>query len=425
MYMQIRFTLLFVMICGIVQAQNTTSPYSIYGIGEYEGSAYNRTTGMGSTGIAYRNENAIIQNNPASLTALIPQYFHVEVGGRGQFSSYTNAVYNNLNGQGGSQVSNDFMVTRFVVGTKVTKWWGAAIGLMPYTQMNYSFITTENQAGDQDEINYTGTGGVHKAFWANGFSLGKHFSVGATTSFLFGALNEDEVLTDGNTGATLETTRNLYLRNANFDFGAQYYTQFGKNKQWAITLGATYAPSQRLDAQDSLAVLDNGASATPNSLLDQTLYILPSGFGGGISISKDSRMKKLTFVADYQQQNWNSLGNFGTGYTLNNSQRYSAGIEISKRKNIFNTPVEHIYYQFGGYYDRTYLTLNGDPLKEAAGSVGIGVNPLRYPKWGYNVVLEVGSQYTSEQGAIRQDFARLTITIHYWDVWLTKGRRVD
>jgi hypothetical protein len=432
MYMQIRFTLLFLMICGIVQAQNTSSPYSIYGLGDFQTSAYNRTTGMASTGIAYRNENSIIQNNPAAYTALIPQFFHVEAGGRGQFSSYTNASYSNINNQGAAQISNDFMVTRFAFATKVTRWWGASIGLMPYTQMNYSFTALEAQNGGAlDEVSYTGTGGLHKAYWGNGFSLGKHLSVGVNTSFIFGALNEDEVLTDAASNSDIETTRNLYLRNANFDFGAQYYTQFGRNKAWALGLGATYTYKQRLDAQDSLSVIDNGTAVAVGGnnntygLLDQNLYYLPSGFGGGLSLSKDSRMKKITFLADYQQQNWNSLGEYGVGYTLNNSQKYSAGLEVSKRANIFNTPVEHIYYQFGAYYDKTYVSLNGDPVREVGGSVGFGVNPLKYPRWGYNLALEAGSRFSSEQNAIREDFVRLTITIHYWDIWLTKGRRVQ
>jgi hypothetical protein len=425
--MQIRFTLVFLMICGIVQAQNTSSPYSIYGIGDFQTSAYNRTTGMASTGIAYRNENSIIQNNPAAYTALIPQYFHVEAGGRAQFSSYTNAVYTNINGQGAAQLSNDFMVTRIAFATKVTKWWGASMGLMPYTQLNYGFTSLVAQpvgGGLLDEITYSGTGGLHKAYWGNGFQLGNHISVGATTSFIFGALNEDEVLTDASSGSTVETTRNLYMRNANFDFGAQYYTAFGKSKEWGMVLGATYSPTQRLDAQDSLSFLDNGTQPKPNVLLDQTLYNLPTQFGGGISVYRDRRMKKITFLADYQQQNWSALKQYGIGYTLNNSQRFSAGLEVSRRSNIFNTPVEHLFYQFGAYYDKTYLTLNGDPVKEIGGSVGIGVNPLRYPKWGYNLALEAGSRFSALQGSIREDYVRLTITIHYWDVWMTKGRRV-
>ena len=421
---QIRFTLLFVMICGIVQAQNTTSPYSIYGLGDFETNGYNRTTGLGGAGTAYRTDNAIIQNNPAALTGLVPQFFHVEAGGRGQFSSYANAAYTNYNGQGAAQVSNDFMVTRFAFATKVTRWWGSSIGLMPYTQMNYNFTALLPTNGELDPVTYTGTGGIHKVYWGNGFSLGKHFSVGATTSFLFGALNQDEVQVDAASGSSIETTRNLYLNNINFDFGAQYYTQFGKNKRWGLVLGATYTPAQKLWGQDSLSVIDNGVIAGADELLDQNSFGLPQMFGGGISLSKDSRMRKITFIADYQQQNWNNLNDFGQGYTLNNSQRYSAGVEIAKRANIFNTPVEHLYYQFGGYYYKTYLNLAGDPVQEAALTVGIGVNPLRYPKWGYNVSLEAGSRFTTEVGAIREDFVRLNITIHYWDIWMTKGRRL-
>ena len=227
MNMQIRFTLFCLLVCAAAQAQNTSSPYSIYGIGDIQTSAYNRTVGMGSTGIAYRSDNSIIQNNPASYTALTQQYFHVEMGARGQFSTYTNASY--TNNVGASDISNDFTVTRFAVATKVNKLWGFSAGIMPYSQMNYSF-TAEKPLGPQGEFaatSYDGTGGIHKAYWGNGFQLGKHLSLGFTSSFLFGALQQEQTLVAPTANADLLTTRNLYLRNVNFDFGAQYYTHFG------------------------------------------------------------------------------------------------------------------------------------------------------------------------------------------------------
>lgn len=417
--------LFFVASYGVVQAQNTTLPYSIYGIGTYQTSAFNRTTGMGSTGIAYRSENNIIQNNPASYTALIPQMFHIEIGGRAEFASYNNASFSNTGYT--DQVSNDFSVTRIAFATKVTKWWGASMGLMPYTKMVYDFTSIQplGPQGEDASVTYEGSGGVHKAYWGNGFSLGKHFSVGATASFLFGALNQSQTTIAPTANANLVTTRNLYLRNMNFDFGAQYYTHFGPEKKWGLTLGATYTPKQALYAEDSLSVSNNGAVLpNGNALLDRNYFNLPSGYGGGISVSKESVMKRVTFLADFSRQLWSPLGYSGTGYSLGNADRYSAGIEISKKTNIFNTPVEHVYYQLGGYYTKSYLSVDGYPVLEWGASMGIGINPLRYPQWGYHLALEYGATANYEAGAIKENFVRLTVTIHYWDRWFTRGRRV-
>jgi hypothetical protein len=417
--------LFFVANFGVAQAQNTTSPYSIYGIGIIQTSAYNRTTGMGSTGIAYRSENNIVQNNPAAYTALIPQMFHIEAGGRSDFSSYNNASFSNTGYT--NQVSNDFSVTRIAFATKVNKWWGSSMGLLPYSSMNYDFTGLQplGPQGEEASVTYQGSGGIHKAYWGNGFSLGKHFSVGATASFLFGALHQSETEIAPTANANLVATRNLYLRNMNFDFGAQYYTHFGRSKQWGLTLGATYAPKQALYAEDSLSVTQNGAVLpNGNALLDRNYFNLPSGYGGGFSISKESTMKRVTFLADYARQLWQPLNYSGTGYYLGNSDRYSAGFEVSRKSNIFNTPVEHVYYQLGGFYNKSYINVDGYPLLEWGASIGLGINPLRYPQWGYHLALEYGATSNYEQGAVKENFVRLTVTIHYWDRWFTRGRKV-
>src|SRR6266702_8957236 len=71
-----------------VYSQNNNSPYSIVGIGDIEDSYYNRTSGLSSTGLAYRNDRYMINNNPASYTALTRQFFNVELSGNAQFISY-------------------------------------------------------------------------------------------------------------------------------------------------------------------------------------------------------------------------------------------------------------------------------------------------------------------------------------------------
>ena len=48
-------------------SQNMNSPYSIYGIGDIDNRMYNKTSGMGGTGLALRSGNYFIDNNPAAL----------------------------------------------------------------------------------------------------------------------------------------------------------------------------------------------------------------------------------------------------------------------------------------------------------------------------------------------------------------------
>ena len=63
-----------------VAAQNmTSSPVSMFGLGELstgEGGIY---SGLGGVGIALRGENVVNSANPASLTGLLPQYFFFDL----------------------------------------------------------------------------------------------------------------------------------------------------------------------------------------------------------------------------------------------------------------------------------------------------------------------------------------------------------
>src|SRR5665213_3209146 len=176
--------------CLTVCAQNVTSPYSIIGIGDIEQSYFNRTSGMANTGIAYSNSNYITINNPASLSGLTNQLFLVELSGRGKFVQYSGTgVTPGLSAQ-------DFSVEKLSLGIRINKWWGSAVGLMPYSTSNYSFSGTQALQGTNltVPVNYDGSGGLNRFFFSNGFKITKHLSLGVNTSFLGGSLLQQDTL---------------------------------------------------------------------------------------------------------------------------------------------------------------------------------------------------------------------------------------
>ena len=117
------FTVIMLLFTSVkMYAQNTSSPYSIIGIGDIESSYFNRTSGMANTGIAYRNDRYIILNNPAALSELQSQLFIVELSARGKLVTYSGKnITTNPTGK-------DFSVERLSVGTRINKWWGSAVG---------------------------------------------------------------------------------------------------------------------------------------------------------------------------------------------------------------------------------------------------------------------------------------------------------
>src|SRR5450432_2337882 len=88
--------LLLLLSYGALHSQSTNSPYSILGIGDIDNDYYNRTGGMANTGLAYRSDRFLINNNPASYTGLQPQFFSFELSTRGQFINYYGSPLNGI-----------------------------------------------------------------------------------------------------------------------------------------------------------------------------------------------------------------------------------------------------------------------------------------------------------------------------------------
>lgn len=397
-------------------SQNTNSPYSILGIGDIESNFYNRTSGMANTGLAYRSDRYLVNNNPASYTALQQQFFSFEISGRGQFISYYGSPLNGTSASG-----KDFALKRLSVATKINKWWGSGAGLMPYSTSNYAFSSVKNIQGTNASVpvTYDGTGGVNQVYWSNAFQPVKHLSVGVTAAYLFGSLTQTETLVTDGLATTLTTSRQLFLKNFNFTYGAQYYLPV--TKKWDLNLGATYSPAHKLAADATVTVTDNStqiSTTTDNARSND--FKLPNASGFGISLTKN---KKYTFSADYRYQAWASTNYSGLNYSLKNSNRASVGFEISNKKSYFNNLLfERNYLQAGVYYGNSYLSIKGQQLTERGFTLGYGINSKRN-LLGFCIGLDAGQRGTQSDGLIKENYFNFTFTVSYRDFWRTRGAK--
>lgn len=410
------FVLLLLLSCGRLYSQTTNSPYSILGIGDIETDYYNRTGGMANTGQAYRSEKFLINNNPASYTALQQQFFSFEISGKGQFVNYAGTPLQDYSASG-----KDFAIKRISVGTKITSWWGSSGGLMPYSESNYSFSSVKNIQGTNSSVpvTYDGSGGVNQVYWGNAFEPFKHFSVGVNASYLFGSLTQTENLVTAGLGTTLTTTRQTYYKNFNFTYGAQYYIPV--TKKWDVNIGGTYTPQHQLAAAASVTVTDNStqvSSTTDN--INSTSFKLPNASGFGFSVTKN---KKYTLSGDYKYQGWTATNYTGINYALRNSNRYSLGFEISNKKTFFNTLFEKNYLQAGVYYGTSYLDINNHQLNDKGITLGYGVNSKRNPQLGLSLGIDVGQRGTTQADLIRENYINFTLTVTYRDLWHTRGTK--
>jgi hypothetical protein len=397
-----------------VRAQNNSSPYSILGIGDIEESQFNRTAGMANTGISYRSSNYVIHNNPASYSELQEQLFIVEASARGKFVSYYGNDINGLN-----NTTRDFSIERLSMGMRINKWWGSSVGIMPFSTANYSFSGRKTIQGSNvyTIADYEGTGGVNQFYWGNGFKLSKHISIGINAAYLSGSLTQKETLAGTSVSDMIVTTKNIYLRNFYPTYGLQYFTKL--SKKWDFNFGATYARKQDLQAEYSATVTNGGTTTIKDEITKNDFFTIPNSTGLGISFTRN---KKLTLAADYRYQAWSALDYKGFNYSLQNSERLSLGMEISRKQQGWQTVLESMYYQAGLFYDKSYLDIYDQQLRDAGITVGMGFNSKRNAL-GYHLAFEYGIRGTQNKGLIQEKYGKITVTLSYKDFWLTKGRK--
>ena len=416
-------------------AQGNNSPYSQLGLGDIEDGFYNRTSGMANTGIAYRNNRFLINNNPASFSALPDQYFSVETGLRGSIVNYYGTPVDPSSTQSG-----DITFRRLAMAMKMTHSWGSSIGLVPFATQNYEFNVPYYIQGSTSQIAnhyYQGHGSINKVYWANSYEFfsdtrykthRNHISVGVDAGYLFGQLDQKDIIQSYSTGATLTSTSNTVdLRNLYLTYGLQVYGDITKSKSWQYGIGATFSNQQNLLAESNRLIRGSDSSVLQSEEVSQNNLTLPNTFGVGLSLT---HKQKYTWLADYKYQGWSDVKNSYTGknYELVNSQRGSIGFEISKKKVIssynYKALAEFSYFQFGAFYGLSYLAVNGEQIKDKGISAAIGVNSLRNPL-AYSIGLQYGIKGTQAANLVEQRYFNITFMINYGAVWNTHGRKID
>ena len=415
-FQRLWFTIIFsFLLISIGFSQTNNQPYSIHAIGDITDNIINRTSGLASTGIAYRNSRYLITNNPASLSALDNQFFAGEIGVNGQYIDYSGNAVSQTNHQ-----SSDITFKRFALGTKIFKHWGSAVGLVPYSEENYEYSGSRPIGGSGLTIpTYDqGYGGINKVFWANGYEFLNHFSIGITTSYLFGTINNKNIILGQGSSIYLSKNNSTFFDNLYLDYGLQYYGSI--NAHWDFTVGAVFANQQNLRTETNINVIDIDSNVLRNKATVGN-YNIPTSYGIGFSLTRN---KKYTLVADYKFQNWSSLRSTTGDFFYENSQRASVGIEISNKKVAYNTLYETSFFQAGFYYNKTYLMVNGTPINDIGGSIGMGVNSKR-SILSLLVVLQYGIKGTTTNNLLRENYGNLSFIFSMRDFWYTRGRKFD
>ncbi|WP_145713521.1 hypothetical protein [Chitinophaga japonensis] len=393
------------LLCVQAKAQSNkgvNSLYSAFAIGDLEERDYSRNFGLGSAGIARPSLFYLNELNPASYSAIPQQNFMFDVALQGRSVTYT--------GDGLNQNALDGNLKRLAVGFKANKRWGIAAGLTPYSSVDYKFLNQRYIEGSGVPISSTteGTGGINRVYLSNGVRLTDNFSAGVSSAFLFGPVNTTENLG----GDTVSTVDKRYAYNLNFTTGIQYQ---GKIKDWQVGLGATYRFKTDMRFQHNIEVINSSEQVLYSEELDKLKYTLPEQYGIGLSLGKGN----ITLVADYKKQLWSGLNPGENNYRLVDAERYAGGLEYAFRKHYYNGVAEHLVLQAGFAYNKSYLSLQGNQIKDISGTAGVSI-PNRNGALRYYLGVEVGQRGTLANDLIRENYVNFVLHFSFKDIWFIR-----
>jgi hypothetical protein len=398
---------------------NTSSPYSRYGLGELHPYSVGRSTAMGGASIASRNNEQINLGNPASYDAVDSLGFMFEFAVDAKSVQFVDNI--------GKVVANDVNFQYFAMNFQINNRLGTSLGMVPFSDVGYNVVV------DQDIENtgpvrttYYGAGTISNVFLGAAFQPFKFLSVGANLNYYFGMLNRNaEVVFSGASDFyNMQQYKSLRISDFSFDYGLQATIPLKEKEK--VILGVVFENNPKYNAFFSNITQKNLASG---SAIDQdTLFYeeetkgvveFPFTYGFGISYVKEN---KLEINADYYHQSWSEAKFLGTkSEFLTDLNKFAFGAEWIPDKFSIKSYTNRIAYRAGFRYEQTYLIFNNRQINDFGITFGVGL-PVYRSKSTINVAAEIGRKGTKEENLVQENYFRLNLMVNLYDLWFIKRR---
>ena len=418
-------TALIVMMTGVTFAQaDLDSPYSMFGLGQVRNKTMNaQLKGMGGVANAMSGKNMLNAANPASYAMIDTLAFLFDAGIYAKSSTFSTSALS----ENASCASFDYVA----MGFAPTRWWKVAIGTQPYSAVGYNVVTTfNNEVLGKYEQAFQGEGGLNQVFLGNAFRLGKHLSVGANVNYVFGDSKSTTTLSypDSTFIICSRRSRDVMISSFMFDYGIMYQGQLGNDL--TLGIGVTYNQKINLRGSQTLYVRSVEAGINEENSVEYVIdtivfekdknasYTLPHAFGVGISLQKNNRW---TLGVDFNWADWSSFAKNGVSDPLQDSWSVAVGGEYIPSSTSISNYWTRVSYRLGGFYEQTYLNINGTSINKIGVSAGMTL-PMPRSQSRVNLGLELGNCGTKSANLIQENYVKLTVGISIFERWFVKRK---
>lgn len=387
----------------------TSSPYSLYGLGVINQTTIGGANGMGYTGIAMKSTKYINNLNPANFSLVPKNSFLYDVGLRAEYNTYSNK--NNNEGKANLNFSN------LAFAFSLTDDLGMGLSMIPYSDVGYSLVgikTNIEGSTETFESNVTGIGGLSDLRLNLGYALSSKIRTGASMSFMFGSIEEEESFTLSNSAFQLNETTNY--KGVRLGFGVQYdltdKITFGSTVQLPTSLSGSLKRSVSKSLGYSDVVVEEDEKD------DVSDFKLPMELGIGFS---GKVLNKFTVNLDYKKNFWDATNQKENIGSYKDQNIYGFGAEYLNDLNGIKY-WQHIRFRVGLNYDNGYLSINGKKIEGQSLTAGIGLPISRYSNSMLNFSYSYGSKGLVQNILIKENYHLLTFNLSLEDLWFVKRK---
>lgn len=404
---------------SLLAQTRTTSPYSIFGLGDINNTFNVKSLSMGGLSYSVFDNSGINFANPASYAAFDTLAFIFDAG---LLANNVSLKTTNL-----SEKTSYASMNYLSMGFSLNRWWKTSMGLVPYSNVGYNYGYVENIANVGNVQFYDeGTGGINQIYWGHAIKLTNELSAGVNISYYFGSI--DKIRAVGFIDSVQYMSTHLSNSVSINDFNVSYGLHYHKNiNDLTMDIGAVYSSKASLKAtQDEFArtfVPDVGSvenfKDTISHIVDENGKVtIPKNIGFGLMISKKNKWK---IGAEFQKQYWEEYESFNASDSLKNTFRIGLGMEIIPNYNSVNSYFQRVSYRLGIRYEQTPLSINNTRINDFGISFGVGL-PLRNSRSTFNMGLEFGRRGTLKNDLIREGYFKFMIGITMHQGWFYKPK---
>ncbi|GAA3937793.1 membrane protein [Hymenobacter algoricola] len=329
------------------------SPYSRVGLGDFTGNVGGvRQQGMGGIGLAAPNTSNVNELNPAMLAYTT----------RTTYEAGFNALFRRLHTVSQSNRTGSASLAYLALAVPLSKNWGAAVGLKPFTSVDFEANTQAAVINDPDKaisfVNEQGKGGLSEAYLSQGYRIGKGFSVGATASYVFGSIDLSTstavVKPTDITENITRVVRREQLHYSDFAFRGAAHYRSKITEKLNYNLAGVY--SFQTDLSGTRSLTQDREDVTGFKLpFDQMMElvdqkgkaIIPALTQVGISLDNNRNWSANLDVAQQQWSKYRAFSGSATTATLSNTLRVGVGGEYTPDATAVENYFKRVTYRVG------------------------------------------------------------------------------